>query len=121
MKKGILSQEYIAQRAIQEYNSVINRIEKEENFLRENGKLALGTFVMKVNENRLDQMFGSISGEIGVIVGWDFEYNYYRVYYSDYNPYIGEREGTIIAFDGDVPDNVKNHQIYGVKTLIVRL
>ena len=113
-------QEYVAEKAIKEYLKVYASIKKMEDFLKDK-KFPLGTFVIKKNEDYFDGVFGTGKGEIGVITGWDFDNNYYRVYFSDISPYVGTREKDLEVYEGDVPSNVKQHDSYKIKRIMVNL
>jgi hypothetical protein len=116
----VLSAEVVAQKAIIEYQKIIEKIQLMEEFL-EDKPFPMGSYIIKKKASYFDNVFGSSEGEIGKVIGWDFEYQYYRVYYSDTLPYIGTREDTIELYNGEVPDNIKNHDPYEVKRMMVRL
>jgi hypothetical protein len=116
----MLTDEQVAQKAIEEYHNVIERIKNAEGFLKSK-EFPMGTYVIKKGTSMLDSLFGTGEGQVGKIVGWDFEYEYYRVFYSQQNPYIGTREDTIELYEGEAPDSVKNMDAYQIKNLLVRL
>lgn len=116
----IKEHDYIAEKAIREYLKVAAEIKKMEEFLKDK-KFPLGTFVIKKNEGYFDGVFGTGEGEIGKITGWDFDNDYYRVYYSDFNSYVGTREKDLLVYEGGVPSNVKQHDPYEIKRIMVNL
>jgi hypothetical protein len=117
----LLSADQVAQKAIAEYQRVIEDIQVVEEFLVSSGRLPLGTYVTKKTANTLDKMFGNSKGQIGMIVGWDFRYGYYRVYYSESNPFIGEADTSIELYEGEVPEELKSKDPYEVKSIYVKL
>lgn len=66
-------------------------------------KYPLGTIVVRSGENgHFDNVFGVNKNDIGVIVGYDTEYDYYRVYFSERNPFIGVRECRLSKYDDSI-------------------
>jgi hypothetical protein len=117
----LLSADQVAQKAIAEYQRVIEDIQVVEEFLVSSGRLPLGSFVTKKSANSLDKMFGNTKGQIGMIVGWDFRYGYYRVYYSESNPFIGESDSSVELYEGEVSEELRNKDPYEVKSIFVQL
>lgn len=110
----------ISNKAIEACRKTINRMNKEKLFL-ETKEFHLGEIVIKKEtRNSLEIAFNVGKGNIGKIVGWDFESNYYRVFYSKNNSYIGVRETEIEKYNGMVPDEVLNHDPYEIDLLILR-
>ncbi len=81
----------------------------------------MGSIVIKKGTTYFDNVFGTGEGEIGKIVGWDFEYGYYRVYFSDNMPYVGVREGTIELYTGEVPQKLLNEDPYRIDRIMVKI
>lgn len=111
---------YVAQKAVEVYRRKIQENQSIENFLKTK-KYPLGTFVIKNGESHFDGVFGINKESVGKIVGWDFENNYYRVYYSDNNPYVGTREESVMKFIGDIPDQIKKYKVGNVKYISFKL
>lgn len=80
----------------------MNAHEDIKKFL-ESKKFQLGDYVIKKGTSYFDNVFNVGHGSIGKIVGYDFENNYYRVYYSAENPFIGVVEEKLELYDGEIP------------------
>lgn len=92
-------------------------IKNKEEFLKSK-KFHLGDIVEKVNSNQLDLAFGCAQGSIGKIVGWDYEYQYYRVRYNERNPYIGVKEEELRLYTGkDIPKDLIDFDPYSFEGL----
>lgn len=84
-------------------------------------KFHMGDIVIKRGTNILDAMFNTGDGNIGKIVGWDSKNEYYRVFYSKANPYIGVEEEKLDNFYGTVPFEVLSYDPYNVTMLTIRI
>lgn len=108
-------------------NKVIIACRKQQEILKQEAetlshkKFHMGDIVIKKGTNILDAMFNTGDGNIGKIVGWDSKYEYYRVFYSKANPYIGVQEEELDNFYGTVPFEVLSHDPYSIDTLMVRI
>lgn len=96
----------VASKAIEKYRNIIKNIKYQEDFLK-NKKINFGDLV-KVS-------IPIFCNGIGKVIGWDFEYNYYRIYFDEDNSYIGVCEDKIIAFDGEAPSDLINYDPYDLK------
>ncbi|OPH61884.1 hypothetical protein BC351_01180 [Paenibacillus ferrarius] len=111
---------HVAKKSVEEFRRRTQENIRVEKFLKTK-KFSLGTFVVKNKGSFMDGVFGVNGDDVGKIVGWDFENNYYRVYYSPYNPYIGVREENLEMFTGEAPEQLKNHKEGIVKRITVDL
>lgn len=113
------TEQHVAQKAIEEFNRISNENKYAEEFLQTK-KFPLGTIVIKKGESYFDSVFEVYKDSVGKIVGWDFENNYYRVYYSSLKPYVGTDEESIDKFAGEIPEHLLNHKNV-IKRIIVNL
>lgn len=110
----------VVERSLKEYKRTMQSDDEVEEFLKTK-KFQMGDYVIKKGTSYFDGVFGTGNGEIGKIVGWDFEYGYYRVYYSDYNPYIGGREEQFEKYEGSVPSELYVKQPKEIRSIRVQL
>ncbi len=96
-----------ARKAVAAYREELITIEEECLFLS-HAKFHLGDCVQKITASYFDNVFDVGSGNVGIIVGWDKEYGYYRVYYNHIHRYTGVREETIEKYDGEIPEHLRN-------------
>lgn len=114
------TEEYVAQKAIEEFRRRVDENKVTEEFLKTK-KYPLNTIITKKNVSYFDNVFGVTKQAVGKIVGWDFENNYYRVYYSDKNPYVGTKEEDIDEYKGDIPESVMKYVPNNINKLYVNL
>lgn len=98
---------FVSSEAIRALRDYKKRLKDQEEFLKTK-KFQMGSIVAKSSMCIGDSIFGLGVGDIGKIVGYDVENNYYRVYFDEYNSYIGIKEDRLINYDGDVPEIVSN-------------
>jgi hypothetical protein len=110
----------VATKAINEYRRVNSYTTREEEFLKTK-QFPMGSYVIKKGTTYFDNVFNTGEGEIGKIVGWDFEYEYYRVYFSKNMPYMGVREEMLQSYTGKVSDELLNRDPYQINAIMVRL
>ena len=103
----------VAERAIAEYHKRIEHLRKQKAFL-ETQTFHMGDYVLFVGR-------GGNKDQICKIVGWDFNYRYYRVYVNENVPFMGAREERLRKFDGDVAEHMKQVDPFAVKYIGVNL
>lgn len=108
----------VASRAILNYRRRIEEIKKQENFLKDK-KIQFGSYVIITKEKILNNMFNIFCNDIGKVVGWDFENNYYRIYFNENNPYVGIRENELRIFKGEIPNRLTEYNPYDLKFMYV--
>lgn len=108
----------VASRAILNYRSRIEEIKKQEEFLK-NKKIHFGDYIVIIKTSSLDNSFKIFCKDIGKVIGWDFENNYYRVYFDENNPYIGIQENKLELFKGKIPNNLINYNPYDLKYMYI--
>lgn len=87
----------VAQRAIQNYQQA-----QMENLRIE---AILKTKTYHLNDYVADKRFG-----VGKIVGWDEEYNYYRVRFNDWMKFVGREEDDLMPYEwDDVPKELADY------------
>lgn len=120
MDKLNLSDDYISKKALTEYKKIVEKYKKEKDFLKEK-KFQLEQIVYYKNSGYFDNIYGV--GQIGKIVGYDFENDYYRVYFSEKNPYVGAKEEKLKCYIGneELPMDIKNHKMYNHISLHFKL
>lgn len=69
-------------------------------------KFQLGMVISTSRDSYFDHVFGVSGIKVGIINGYDFEHNYYRVYYDKDSPYVGTREELISIYDGKVSEDL---------------
>ncbi|WP_152498773.1 hypothetical protein [Alicyclobacillus acidoterrestris] len=106
--------------AVNEYRRLIWQREQITKFL-ESKQFHMGDYVIKKGTSYFDGVFGTGEGEIGKIVGWDFENNYYRVYYSEQNPYIGVREENLELYESEVPEHLQRCKPFDPERIWVKV
>lgn len=94
-------EELVAKRAVEEYRKLIQERKETENILKDK-KFKLNDYVETIDTNYIDNYFGVVGNSIGKIVGYDEYYDYYRVRYSEENPFIGRKEEKLKLYDGDI-------------------
>lgn len=92
----------------------------EQSKILENKKFHMGDVVVKKGTNVIDVMFDVGEGKIGKIVGWDAKNNYYRVFYSKANPFIGVEEDKLDNFYGTVPFEILAHDPFSLDMMLLR-
>lgn len=116
--------EEVMNRAWKEFQRRHKQILGEEKFL-EDKQYHMNDYVVYQEVTGLDTGFGIRVGSIGKIVGYDWSNNYYRVYLSEENPYIGVRVEKLRLYneetDGKIPDEVKNADPYEIKMITIDL
>ena len=110
----------IAAKSIHAYRRQIKMIDEDKELLK-NKKFHFGTCVIKKGSTQLEKMFGCAEGTVGKIVGYDRKYDYYRVYYSPENPYIGVKEEDLELYVGEIPKDVDMYNPYDIEIFTVRL
>ena len=110
----------VAARAVSAYRYQIKRIDNDKEFLKSK-KFHFGTYVIKKRSKALDHLFGCYEGSVGKIVGYDQKYDYYRVYYSPENPYIGVKEEELELYAGQIPEDVEKYDPYEIDMIMVHL
>ena len=70
-------------------------------------KFPLGTKVAKVNTTLCDSIFGINSKDVGIVVGYDEENDYYRVYYNKHNCYFGAEEKELVECFCEINEELK--------------
>lgn len=98
---------YVSSEAIRALRLYREDLKNQEEFLKTK-KFQLGSIVTKINTCGTDRIFGLGVGDIGKVVGYDLENDYYRVFFDNYNSYIGIKEDRLIEYDGEVPEIVSN-------------
>lgn len=96
---------FVSSEAIGAFRCYKKRLKDQEEFLKTK-KFQMGSIVVKRNMSVIDGVFSLKTGAIGKVVGYDFENNYYRVFFDNNNPYIGIEERNLDGYDGDVPEIV---------------
>lgn len=89
-------EQIVAQKAIHNYRQA------QEDNKRIEGLLKTKTY--HLNDYVVDVIFG-----IGKIVGWDEEYEYYRVRFNDNLRFIGREEDILMPYVGEVPQELSDH------------
>lgn len=108
-------------------NAAINACRKRKENLNneaeflEDKKFRMGDIVIKKGTSVLDAMFNVGEGNIGKIVGWDSNNEYYRVFYSKANPYIGVKEDELDNFYGTPPFEVLSHDPFNFNSLMIQI
>lgn len=108
----------VVSKALEKYREAVNRDNEIEEFLK-NKNFKMGDYVIKKGTSYFDGVFGTGKNEVGKIVGWDYEYEYYRVYYSENNPYIGVRESELDRYTGEISTLLKNKSAKDVGVIVV--
>lgn len=106
----------VVSKALKSYNEEKERIEKATNFLKTK-KYKMGDYVV------FSSLLGPVNilnGEIGKIVGWDFENKFYRVYFNENNPYIGIKE-KFLETSKAIPESLANIDPEEIRILTVKL
>lgn len=107
---------FVAKRAIEEYRKHLDQIKKEEEFLKDK-KFPMGTLVQLNDFNIFCKR-----ENCGKVIGWDFDYNYYRIYLSPEFPFLGAKESNLEFYEGEsVPEDVKVHDRFQIKSLYLNL
>lgn len=116
--------EEVMNQAWKEFQRIHKRILGEEKFL-EDKTYHMCDYVVYQQVTGLDTGFGIQPGTIGKIVGYDWSNNYYRVYLSKENPYIGVRVEKLRLYneetDGKIPEDVENEDPYEIKMISITL
>lgn len=107
-------------KAILGYRKMVNMIHQDESLLKIK-KFHFGDIVVKKRINSVDKVFNIEEGQVGKIIGYDRKNNYYRVYFSKSNPYIGVEEDKLEAFNGTVPDEVLRYDPYDIDMFLLHL
>lgn len=105
----------ILKNVLDEVRARVKKEEEAEYFLSRR-KFPLNTAVVKPVAGTLDNVFGIHNGQVGKIVGWDFENNYYRVCFGEHQRFTGVREEKLdfCPPDIEVSEFVKNFNPYGI-------
>lgn len=92
----------VAQRAIEVYREIMEE--------RKQTECILSTHTYKLNDYVLCENFG-----VGKVVGWDDNYQYYRVYFSKEFPDIGRDPKKIARYHGsNIPKEVLQYDPYKI-------
>ncbi|WAH35027.1 hypothetical protein [Alicyclobacillus dauci] len=110
----------IAVNAVNEYRRLVQQHEQTTEFL-ESKQFHMGDYIIKKGTSYFDGVFGTGEGEIGKIVGWDFEYGYYRVYYSERMNFVGVREEKSESYAGEIPVHLLRCKPFEPKRLWVNV
>jgi len=97
---SIKNQLHVAFMAIRDYRKLVDKIRKERLFLSDK-KFHMEDPVVKKSVSSIDMYFGLKKDTVGKIVGYDNEYNYYRVYFNELNPYVGVKEDELELYKGE--------------------
>lgn len=81
----------------------------------------MGDYVVKDGTSYFDNVFGTGGGSIGKIVDWDFENNYYRVYFNENQPYQGVKEDRLKKYEDEVPSELYIIQLKEIKRMMINL
>jgi predicted metallo-beta-lactamase superfamily hydrolase len=111
---------YVLTKALEEYYRILKVHQKEVEFLKSK-KFNIGDYVIKKNTSYFDGVFGAEKGNIGKVVGWDFDNNYYRVYFNENNPFLGVEEEELEKYEGEVSSDLYVKQPFEIVRLIVEL
>lgn len=89
-------EQLVAQKAIENYRTAKADNKRIEAILK--------TKTYHLNDYVADKRFG-----VGKIVGWDEEYNYYRVRFNDWMKFVGREEDDLMPYVGEVPQELSDH------------
>ena len=89
-------EQFIGQKAVSNYRQAQADNKRIEEILE--------TKAFHLNDYVVDVNFG-----IGKIVGWDEEYEYYRVRFNDNLRFIGREEDDLIPYEGEVPKELADY------------
>ncbi|MFK7678619.1 hypothetical protein ACI3ER_11315 [Bacillus sp. Wb] len=110
----------VIEKALEQFNFRKKEYDEVEEFLK--GKeFQLGDYVIKKNTTYFDSVFGSGKNEIGKIISWDFNNNYYRVHFSENNPSQGVREGELESYTGEVPVQLQKVKLKEITGMMIKL
>jgi hypothetical protein len=110
----------VIDKSLEEFRKVKANWKRIEQFLSEQ-KYPMGSYVLKTDANYLDNVFGTKAGDIGKIVGYDFENSYYRVYFNENQPYQGVKTGRLEKYEGPIPEELKKVDPMKIEGIMVDL
>lgn len=110
----------VVEKALIEFNRIKKEYDDAEEFLKTR-KFQMGDYVVKDGTSYFDNVFGTGGGSIGKIVDWDFENNYYRVYFNENQPYQGVKEDRLKKYEDEVPSELYIIQLKEIKRMMINL
>lgn len=110
----------VIEKALSEFNRIKKEYDDAEEFLK-NKKFKMGDYVIKDDTSYFDNVFNTGDGTIGKIVDWDFENNYYRVYFNEVQSYQGVTEDRLKRYEGEVPSELYIKQTKEIDCILVTL
>lgn len=120
MEVNTLEELNVIEKSLAEFNRIKKEYDDAEEFLKTK-QFQMGDYVIKDGTSYFDNVFGTGAGTIGKIVDWDFENNYYRVYFNENQPYQGATEERLKKYEGEVPSELYIKQVKEIKRMMVNL
>lgn len=96
-------EEKVVKRAIEVYRDIVEEKQMTKKIL-EAKKFKLNDYVVCTSNTYFDQVFGTTKKDIAKVVGFDKDYNWYRIRYDERNSYIGVKEEELKLYDGDISE-----------------
>lgn len=110
----------VVEKALIEFNRIKKEYNDAEEYLKTK-KFQMGDYIIKDGTSYFDGIFNTGDGSIGKIVDYDFENNYYRVYFNEVQSYQGVTEDRLKKYEGEVPSELYIKQTKEIDRILVTL